>query len=549
MIPSWSAKHLIILQRHNLPGQPDHRYVQGEPGSSLPHCWEGTIDHLVQLLNDRAVPQRPGLQTWLHGSFIVYKLQTHSWSREWWMGCYRLQHHITSSQEIKPVPNAHQKTKKSSGKSNMPIFPFLGILPKQNTALLSLCPFFSPSQAWYLSCSWCCLSHIVPGLLKRLNPVDYFIQTLQISITCFGWRPDHMVFDSQLTKIYKDHKKLDPTFTFSQRLWQKVKAGKKWVLNFNPSGVWLCPTFPLLLCPRTPPCWNYSSNFHWSKDTSFQLGLSTTQPLWLALRTGWFLVEIRPCCSFSYPDLDEQSWHLHQLSFSEHLRKIALPPFWSVRTLELKNSSMLFFDVFPKWFVAPLLVYIINILRTSLEYILPSFSSIFWLKLETAHHAFDLIAQSSFPTHPKLPSIASEAFFSFAVLFCTFARDSAAQLLSKWSSSPLRDRHRDVGSLQLLHASVYSTALIAGTSIGKELQLIIMPDVGSKECKITKKFLYFPLLFFTISSAIGAEKSDRAKFFSLAFSPIAVAQSILLFPKAVTPVLSMSEIKYFLVPL
>ena len=57
-----------------------------------------------------------------------------------------------------------------------------------------------------------------------------------------------------------------------------------------------------------------------------------------------------------------------------------------------------------------------------------------------------------------------------------------------------------------------------------------MPDVGSKECKITEKFLYFPLLFFTISSAIGAEKSDRAKFFSLAFSPIAVAQSILLFP-------------------
>ena len=94
-----------------------------------------------------------------------------------------------------------------------------------------------------------------------------------------------------------------------------------------------------------------------------------------------------------------------------------------------QNSSMLFFDVFPKWFVAPLLVYIINILRTSLEYILPSFSSIFWLKLETAHHAFDLIAQSSFPTHPKLPSNASEAFFSFAVLFCTFARDSAAQLL------------------------------------------------------------------------------------------------------------------------
>ena len=86
-------------------------------------------------------------------------------------------------------------------------------------------------------------------------------------------------------------------------------------------------------------------------------------------------------------------------------------------------------------------------------------------------------------------------------------------------------------------------------SIGEELQMIIMTDVGSKECKITKKYLYFPLLFFTISSAIGAEKSDRAKFFSLAFSPIAVAQSILLFTKAVTPVLSISEIKFFLVPL
>ena len=88
----------------------------------------------------------------------------------------------------------------------------------------------------------CCLSHIVPGLLKRLNPFDYFILTLQISITCFGWRPDHMVFDSQLTKIYKDHKKLDPTFTFSH--WQKVKAGKKWVLNFNPSGVSVLSHFP-----------------------------------------------------------------------------------------------------------------------------------------------------------------------------------------------------------------------------------------------------------------------------------------------------------------
>ena len=118
------------------------------------------------------------------------------------------------------------------------------------------------------------------------------------------------------------------------------------------------------------------------------------------------------------------------------------------------NSSMLFFDVFPKWFIAPLLVYIINILRTSLEYILPSFSCIFWLKMETAHHAFDLIAKSGFPAHPKLSSIASEAFLSFAVLFCTFARHSAAQLLSKWPSSPLRDRHRDVASLQLLLADL-----------------------------------------------------------------------------------------------
>ena len=53
-----------------------------------------------------------------------------------------------------------------------------------------------------------------------------------------------MVFDSQLTKIYRDHKKLDPTFTFSQRHWEKVKAGKKWVLNFNPSGVSVLSHFP-----------------------------------------------------------------------------------------------------------------------------------------------------------------------------------------------------------------------------------------------------------------------------------------------------------------
>ena len=127
-----------------------------------------------------------------------------------------------------------------------------------------------------------------------------------------------------------------PNFHFlSEKLIESESREKVSFKTSSPQGSPFCPTFPLLLCPRTPPCWNYSSNFHWSKDTSFQLGLSTTQPLWLALRTGWFLVEIRPCCSFSYPDLDEQSWHLHQLSFSEHLRKIALPPFWSVRTLEL----------------------------------------------------------------------------------------------------------------------------------------------------------------------------------------------------------------------
>ena len=103
--------------------------------------------------------------------------------------------------------------------------------------------------------------------------------------------------------------------------------------------------------------------------------------------------------------------------------------------------------------------------------------------------------------------------------------------------------------IKKMHQSIQQHLSVVGTSIDEGLQLIIMSDVGSKECKITKKYLYFPLLFFTISSAIGAEKSDRAKFFSLAFSPIAVAQSILLFTKAVTPMLSISEIKYFLVPL
>ena len=61
---------------------------------------------------------------------------------------------IVSNIIFLPVKKSNQfpmhtkKTKKSSGKSKMPISPFLGILPKQNTALLSLCPFFSTSQAW-----------------------------------------------------------------------------------------------------------------------------------------------------------------------------------------------------------------------------------------------------------------------------------------------------------------------------------------------------------------------------------------------------------------
>ena len=32
-----------------------------------------------------------------------------------------------------------------------------------------------------------CLSDIVRGLLKRRNPFEYFILTLQISITCVGY--------------------------------------------------------------------------------------------------------------------------------------------------------------------------------------------------------------------------------------------------------------------------------------------------------------------------------------------------------------------------
>ena len=84
-----------------------------------------------------------------------------------------------------------------------------------------------------------------------------------------------------------------PNFHFlSEKLIESESREKVSFKTSSPQGSPFCPTFPLLLCPRTPPCWNYSSNFHWSKDTSFQLGLSTTQPLWLALRTGWFLVEI-----------------------------------------------------------------------------------------------------------------------------------------------------------------------------------------------------------------------------------------------------------------
>ena len=115
---------------------------------------------------------------------------------------------------------------------------------------------------------------------------------------------------------------------------------------------------------------------------------------------------------------------------------------------------MFFLDVFPERLVASLLVHVVHILRTSLENIFACFSGIFGFYLETANHAFNLISQSRSPTYSKLPSVAGEACLSLAVLLVTFAWHSAAQLLTKPSSSSLSHRHRDPGSSQLLLANI-----------------------------------------------------------------------------------------------
>ena len=61
------------------------------------------------------------------------------------------------------------------------------------------------------------------------------------------------------------------------------------------------------------------------------------------------------------------------------------------------HSAMLLLDMFPEWLVDSPLFHIVHILGTSLEYVFACFSGIFGFDLETADHAFNLIAQSCPP--------------------------------------------------------------------------------------------------------------------------------------------------------
>ena len=86
--------------------------------------------------------------------------------------------------------------------------------------------------------------YFVPGLLKRQNLKFLFIFSSQTLITCFGWRPDHMVFDSQLTKIIQRSQETGPYFHFLSETLRESESREKWVLNFIPSGVSVLSHFP-----------------------------------------------------------------------------------------------------------------------------------------------------------------------------------------------------------------------------------------------------------------------------------------------------------------
>ena len=119
------------------------------------------------------------------------------------------------------------------------------------------------------------------------------------------------------------------------------------------------------------------------------------------------------------------------------------------------HSAMLLLDMFPEWLVGSPLFHIVHILGTSLEYVFACFSGIFGFNLETADHAFNLIAQSCPPTHSKLASIACETRLPFAMLLLALAWHGATQLLPQPFSSSLGHCHRDIGPPQLLSADIF----------------------------------------------------------------------------------------------
>ena len=76
-----------------------------------------------------------------------------------------------------------------------------------------------------------CISCIIPDRLKRQTFFLYFISNSQISITCFGFRPDHMV----------SYVKLTTKNSITKTLAYKIHFLWKLHFHFLPEKVKLCP--------------------------------------------------------------------------------------------------------------------------------------------------------------------------------------------------------------------------------------------------------------------------------------------------------------------
>ena len=98
-----------------------------------------------------------------------------------------------------------------------------------------------------------------PRPSQKTNLLFLFYFNSQISITCFGFRPVHMVSDVQLTTkngitktlAYKIHFCENFTFTFCQKRSSSVLAKLEKFKNAHPSGVSSSPC--PLTCSPSPP--------------------------------------------------------------------------------------------------------------------------------------------------------------------------------------------------------------------------------------------------------------------------------------------------------